>query len=108
MVNSKINKEEKEKGFSFLILFICLLFAIYKYWDIKFAAEKTIELQQIKHKTTVKLFKEKALKIQIENGKLKTSLIIMNGWVSDCWTCKKLKKNDTTVTNFILELGEKN
>ncbi|MBE9490864.1 MAG: hypothetical protein IMY67_11260 [Bacteroidetes bacterium] len=108
LTQNEMDRQDKGKGVSFLILFICLLLAVYKYWDVKLAAEKTIELQKIEHKTTVKLFKEKAVAIQKENGKLKTTLIKVNSWVSVCWTCSKLKKADTTTTNFILELGQKN
>lgn len=99
--------KDKGKGTFTLIVFLCSLYAEYSYHDIKIANEKYQALETIKHKAVKKKIKEKLIYYK-DYGKLKTHFTTMNGWVSDCWTCSKLKKENKKLTTFVLELGKRN
>ena len=111
MSNENYTAEESRNGVIFLIMFILFLITFGMYLNQKIRRSQEYELYSIERMAIKKAIKkkgeEKAFLLK-DYGKLKTHFTKMNGWVSDCWSCSKLKKQDTLLTIFILELGQRN
>jgi hypothetical protein len=100
--------KEKSDGLAFLVLFLMFLYMTgARYYERYQNNQERISDLEIHLE-----FKKKCIKkikgIRKENNNFKTHLTTMNGWVDDCWSCSKLKKDDKEMRIFLLEQGTRN